>query len=643
MCGIVALYSPERPIDPGILERATATLAHRGPDGRGHWLSAGRDVGLGHCWLALLDLTATAGQPMADAAGGVHVVVNGEFYDFERIRDELQREGHRFHTRSDSEILLPLYRRHGVAALARLRGEFAFVLWDAPNRRLFAARDRFGIKPLFYARIGRQLFLASEIKALLAAGVPAEWDGEVVHQLHSIWAHPPGRTLFRNVFQVPPGHYLLATDESCELVRYWDFDFPRETAPEETLPVAEQVARVREKLHEAVRLRLRADVPVGCYLSGGIDSCAALGIAARYSRVPPHAFTLSFDDPAYDEIRVAEEMARHAGAPFHPIEVRSADFAAHFDRALQSGETLIYNASVVAKHLLSRHVRDAGHKVVLTGEGADEVFAGYAPFRQDLLRHRHAPDDPELARQLAALHAKNRISLGSLPTGAPHPALASLRAALGSVPAFLEAPAHYLDAGRKFFHPEFRERFRDRDVFGDFIRAFDVAGQLAGRHPVNQSLYLWSRSLLPNYLLSQLGDRMEMAHSVEGRLPFLDHELVELVTRLPVSVKIKDGTEKYLLREAVRDVVTDTVYRRQKHPFMAPPAAGTMESPFFRLVNETLRDGALKEVPFYDADEIRRLLDLLPTMDALTRQRVDPLLMTFLSVTRLQTIFRIGG
>ncbi len=643
MCGIVALLS-DQPIAPETLTAATSVLAHRGPDGQRTWLSADRCVGLGHRRLAIVDLSPAAAQPLTDERGEVHVVVNGEFYDHERIRAQSEKEGHRFRTRCDSEILLPLYKKHGLRAVEHLRGEFAFALWDARERRLFAARDRFGIKPLFYAVHGGRLYLASEIKALLAAGVAAEWDWETINQLHSVWAQHPHRTLFKDIFQVPPGHRLIATvGGAVRFESYWDFNYPTlaESAANPRSE-ADMVAQVRAHLDEAVRLRLRADVPVGVYLSGGLDSCAALGLAARQASGPLRAFTLSFDHAAYDERAIAEEMARHAGAQLDVIAVDSADFAAHFTGALRAGETLIYNPSVVAKYLLSRHVHDAGCRVVLTGEGSDEIFGGYPHFRTDMFRHLHAQDPVELARQLEALHSANPVSIGTLLADQSAPALAPVRAALGAVPTFLAAPAQHLEAGRRFFSGEFRARFAARNPYAEFIAGFDVTGQLAGRHPVDQALYLWSRSLLPTYLLSQLGDRMEMAHSVEGRLPFLDHALVECVTRLPAAAKIKGTTEKHLLREAVRDVITDTVYRRQKHPFMAPPVAATPESPFFQMLQDTLRSERLKRVPFYEAGAIIQLLDALPQLDAATRHRVDPLLMAFLSVAELQEQFHIA-
>ena len=282
MCGIAAFFSSDKRISAQRLKHATNCLRHRGPDSQGAWLSPNQRVGLGHARLSIIDLT-TGDQPIANEDERVHIVVNGEFYDFERQRRELERRGHLFRTRSDSEIALHLYEEFGAHCVQQLRGEFAFVLWDEANQTLLAARDRFGIKPLYYAVHDDTLYLASEIKALFAGGVPKRWDQESFYQA----ATGPGmcdRTLFDGVHQVPPGHYLTTTTNGMRILRYWEFYYPpadelrADTRGESAL--VEEFAAVFE---EAVRLRLRADVPVGCYLSGGLDSCSVLGFAARLS------------------------------------------------------------------------------------------------------------------------------------------------------------------------------------------------------------------------------------------------------------------------------------------------------------------------------------------------------------------------
>src|SRR5687767_7666275 len=272
MCGIVAIFSRQKQIEPRVLKRATDRLRHRGPDGEGFWISPDRRTGLGHRRLSIIDL-ATGDQPIASEDAHTRIVVNGEFYGYETIQRELEASGHRLRTRSDSEIALHLYEDLGAECLHRLRGEFAFVLWDERSRNVFAARDRFGIKPLFYAWHNETLFIASEVKALFAAGVPARWDAEsFYHALTS--AGGQARTLFAGILQIPPGHYMIATQKQVRITQYWDFNFRHERFPPPQRSNEDWVAEFRSALDEAVRIRLRADVPVACYLSGGIDSCA---------------------------------------------------------------------------------------------------------------------------------------------------------------------------------------------------------------------------------------------------------------------------------------------------------------------------------------------------------------------------------
>ena len=642
MCGIAAFFARHQPVAPAALQRATAALHHRGPDNQHQWVSADGRVGLGHARLSIIDLRG-GDQPIASEDESLHIIVNGEFYDFERIRGELEARGHRFRTHSDSEIALHLYEDFGAHCLPQLRGEFAFVLWDRNNQTLFAARDRFGIKPLFYAWHNDTLYLASEVKALFAAGVPARWDHPSFYH-HATGPALSDRTLFEGVLQVPPGHYLLATRNNFRLLRYWDFDYA--TAAEISASRRDDqsyIEQFRAALDEAVRLRMRADVPVGCYLSGGLDSCAVLGLAARHASAPIHAFTLTFEQAAYDESKIAAEMAAHAGAKFYPIPIQQADLADHFTDAIWHAETLFYNGHGISKYLLSRAVRDAGYKVVYTGEGSDELLGGYAHFRSDMVRHNTQGQDPaEVRRLLQELEDNNPVSRGLLlPDGEAVP-MDGVERTLGFVPTWFEIGATMAAKRLSLMADDFKSGYAGGNGARVFLNQFDVPGQLAGRDPLNQSLYLWSRSALPNYLLVLLGDRMEMAHSIEGRLPFLDHHVVESLRQMPVSLKIRGVTEKFLLREATRDVITDTVYRRQKHPFLSPPVTTLPSERFHQMLQDTLRGPALAALPFYDQKRIAALLDRLPAMTNANRVAWDPVLMSVLSACVLQERFGLS-
>ncbi len=640
MCGIVALFSHREPISEATLCRATQSLYHRGPDGQRHWISPDRKVALGHARLSIIDLT-TGDQPIASEDERIRIVVNGEFYGYEAIQRELEQAGHRLRTRSDSEIALHLYEDLGTQCLHRLRGEFAFVLWDQTHRTIFAARDRFGIKPLFYAIHNETLYFASEVKALFAAGVPARWDPESFSNSVD-YGGSQMRTLFDGVFQVPPGHYILATDKHIQVNKYWDFNYPRANGASLNRSDADYSAELRHTLEEAVRLRLRADVPVGCYLSGGLDSCAILGLASRHHADPIRAFTLTFDHAEYDEEKEAKEMAAKAGAEFFPIPIRQDDLADNFTDAVLQSETFCINAHGVAKYLLSRAVRNAGYKVVLTGEGSDEILGGYAHFRRDMLLYNREGQNPDhVATLLADLAENNPVSRGLLlPHGHARP-LENVKRQLGFIPSWIETFSARSAKMQDLLSADFAEEFGPRESYHGLLSDLDIRGQLEGRDPVHQSLYLWSKTLLPVYLLTILGDRMEMAHSIEGRVPFLDHHVVEVIRSQPVHQKIHGMTEKYVLREAVRDVITDTVYRRQKHPFLSPPATLNPKEKLSTLVNDTLRGSTLASIPYLDQKKVVGLLDSLNTMDESARVANDQVLMVLVSACVLHKGFNL--
>lgn len=559
-------------------------------------MSADRRIGLGHTRLSVIDL-ATGQQPLVTDDAALRLVVNGEFYGYETIRDELRGRGHLFRTSTDAEIALHLYRERGADGLRRLRGEFAFALWDDRNKRLLAARDRFGVKPLFYAIHGGVLAIASEVKALLAAGVPAAWDREQAYQLITLGVPVTDRSLFKDVHQVPPGHYLLATDRGIRLVRYWDLDYPTARRQRARTDDDERafIERFGAVLDEAVRLRLRADVPVACYLSGGLDSSAVLGLAARHAGRPLPAFTVAFDHEDHDDPRGAEEMARKVGADWTPVRIGQRELAQNFADAVWHAETAFRNAHGVAKFILSDRVRRAGYKVVLTGEGADEVLAGYSMFRGRPVRSM-----PWWMRQLEA-HARRH---------------------------------------RGLLEPGFAREFARHDAHAALLARLDGPGQLQGRSTLLQAMYLWARSVLPNYVLTVGGDRMEMAHAVEGRLPFLDHHVVELLRDTPAALHGR-APEKYILREAARPVLTDAVYQGRKCAFRAPPATLEPAGPLYRRLEAILRGGALASLPFYDERRVRRLLAGVPRLDPARRVALDPLLMEIASLCVLQERFRL--
>lgn len=607
MCGITAVFSRRSNVANDTMSAGTAALDHRGPDGRQHWISPDGRVGLGHARLSIIDLS-TGDQPIANEDGSLVIVHNGEFYDFERIRAGLEARGHRFRTKSDSEVALHLYEELGPECVHQLRGEFAFIIWDSRNQRLFAARDRFGVKPLFYAEQDGALYFASEAKALFAMGVEAAWSHESVFA--GAFVIPAERTLFKGVHTVPPGHFMRATPESFRLQQYWDVDYPRDDAAPAPKTDQEYIEGFRAVLEEAVKTRLRADVPVGCYLSGGIDSCAILGLASLHHVGPVRAYTLTFEAGAYDESVIAEEMAKRAGAEYRPVTAHQHDLADNFRAAVIQAELPCNNAHTVAKYMLSRAVRADGRKVVLTGEGSDELLAGYPHFRRDMLLHHTQGQAPEeVQRLMDELVANNQVSRGLLMPEGDSALSAGARAVLEFVPSWLEAQASGTKRMQSIMRDEFVAAQGDTDTVGTFLASIDVKRRLEGRNAVHSALYLWAKTALPHYILSNLGDRMEMGHSVEGRVPFMDHHVAEYLHNVPVNLKIRGMTEKYILREAVKDVITDTVYKRQKHPFLSPPSTHHKDAPLHQLMQDTLRSSAVRDVPFLDQGKLIAMLD----------------------------------
>ena len=589
MCGIAAIFSRQAPVAPATIERATRSLYHRGPDGQRHWISADGRVALGHARLSIIDL-ATGDQPIASEDERTRIIVNGEFYDFEAIQHELERGGHRLRTRSDSEIALHLYEDVGLQCVHRLRGEFAIVLWDERNRTLVAVRDRFGIKPLFYAWHDGALYLASEVKALFAAGVPARWDTDAVS--HSVELrraadeHALRRRASGAARALPDRHRSGLPAASVLGLR-----LSRRQRMSVSALRSEYVEEFRGALDEAVRLRLRADVPVGCYLSGGLDSCAVIGLAARHHPDPIRAFTLTFDRPDYDEEREAREMATRVGAEFHPIPIGQDDLADHLADAVHQAESFCLNAHGVAKYLLSRAVRDAGYKVVITGEGSDEILGGYAHFRRDMLMYNREGQDPTaLAAMLQQLEALNPVSRGLLlPDGASKP-LDHVKRRLGFVPSWMET---FSARAAKLDDPVLAGLCAALWIARELQRAAERArragaARAAGIRCTSRCTSGPRRAaeLHPDHC-SAIGWRWRTPS--KGACHSSTITSSRCVRSQPVNQKINGMTEKYVLREAVRDVITDTVYRRQKHPFLSPPATLNPQGKLHALVQDTLR------------------------------------------------------
>ena len=615
MCGIAGIFarSKNRIINSQILVNMAAIQHHRGPDNYGYCNPQGMGVGMSHSRLSIIDLDENRGrQPFWLDDSKILYVHNGEFYDFQKIRASLASQGLKFATKSDSEIVPHLYKQRGMDnTLEQLRGEFAFSLYDEHEDALYLVRDRFGIKPLYWTETDDAIVFGSEVKVVLThPQVSAEIDTQgLFHQLIQVMV--PGTTAFKGIHQVEPGHMLKITREDgsfhIETKKYWDMDFPEIGAREEH-PNDYYIDGVREKLIEAVQLRLTADVPVGCYLSGGIDSCSILGLASAASQGPIKAFTISFDDAQYDEAIIATEMADAVGADQDILQLNADLLYDNFSRTIWHTERTIYNTLAVAKLMMSQEVRHVNYKVVLTGEGSDELFAGYPAFRKDMFLHGMEGLNEEQAKSWReALEASNRLFTGAM---LPRDEYSSddINAKVGFTPNCLQPWLNCSDYAKALVHPSRKEALADYEP-GKTIAAKLDERFLQNRHPLDKVQYVWIKTMLEGQILTWGGDRVDMANSMEARPAFLDHKLAEFACTIPPHMRIKGSREKHVLREAMKGVLPETLYNREKFAFMAPPAH-TDQAKWKKLkalIEKFASREKLEEAKLIDAD----YLDLL--------------------------------
>lgn len=652
MCGIAGHFSakplPEN--TPDILDGQLETIIHRGPDGKGQFVLRDKGVALGHTRLAINDLEGGC-QPLHAVDDRYVLTSNGEFYDFKQYRSTLMAEGDRFLTKSDSEIAIGLYRKFGLGFTEHLRGEFAFALYDQREDELILLRDRFGVRPLFYwvSPDKSTIVYGSEAKSLLAhPDVPAKLDPKAaLHQLMQTIA--PGMSAFENVVSLDPGHFLRIRkrngrlDIHCE--RYWDFNFPLEEERPETFDEQEHVERIREELIRAIVLRLEADVPVGCYLSGGIDSCCILGLATGAMQSPTRAYTISFDDDAYDEAPIAKEMAESMNADQEVINLKAEDlYGENYIKTVWHAERTFYNTLGVAKNLMSKRVWDSGYRCVITGEGADELFAGYPALKRDMFLHglSHEPASVRAEYQ-AALEKTNKLFKGAIlaENQRHHPTWEKL---CGFTPSWIQPWMDTLDLARPLLSDELQKELHGYDPIDEIASRLD-GSMLEGRHPLDIAQYTWSKCQLEGQILNWGGDRVDMANSMESRPAFLDHHLAAAAVKVPPSLRIKGNIEKHVLREAVKGVLPDVLYRREKFAFMAPPAHtdASKMSKVEELISEYLTDSKIESAGICSPERVSQFLkDYREDTDSTSLVRKDTLLNHLLTLHILNDQFCSG-
>ena len=593
MCGIAGRfnYDPLRPVSRVVLEAMTDAVAHRGPDAAGYHVAPG--IGLGHRRLSIIDLS-TGDQPLANEDGTVWTVFNGEIYNFAEVRAELQAHGHRFRTGSDTEIIVHGYEQWGERCVDRFRGMFAFALWDNTARRLLLARDRLGVKPLYYAELpGRGVVFGSELKSLLEdPDVPRDWRPDAIDAYLTLLYIPAPATIYKGIHKLEPGHILVAERGMVRTTRYWDLEFTGDGNP---LHEEEYLEQLDALLSESVALRQIADVPLGAFLSGGIDSSAVAAYMVETSARPPVTISVGFDHARYDELAHAKRVAEHLGCEFHPRTVTPdivsllPKLAWHFDEPFADSSAVpTYYVSKAARELVT---------VALSGDGGDELWAGYT---------RHRVDQWEQgARKALGPVIPIAAMLGrALPLSVK--GARALRH-LGSDPAQAYALKHAYgmferDAKTRLYSSDFAASVGDSDPFAPFRAAYSRCRSL---DPVDRGLYTDVHTYMVDDILTKV-DRMSMAVSLEAREPLLDHRLLEFAATVPVSLKIKNGRGKYLLRKVLEKKIPREILERGKQGFEAP-IGEWLRGPLAPMAEGLLSDGRLRDRGVFNDREVTRL------------------------------------
>lgn len=578
MCGIAGILQPARGNFPEPFARRTLELlSHRGPDESASWQNAAGEILLLHRRLSIIDLSPQGAQPM-ECLGRYRIIHNGEIYNYIELRKELEVLGFRFRSQSDTEVIALAYHHWRENCLDRFDGMFAFVIWDEQEKTMFAARDRFGEKPFFYCQDGERFFFASEMKALWEAGVPRRPNLRMLFNFLSIGytANPedPFETFFEGISKLPPASCLTCgPGRTPKIEKYWEIENPPETVP---FSFPDALEQFREIFHRSVSRRLRSDVSLGCSLSGGIDSSSILREirSIQDGKTPLHAFTAVFSGFEKNEYEYARGAAAHVGALLHPIEVETADFEMNWEQLMYYQEEPVGSASVLPQFLVFRAAKEAGIKVLLDGQGADEILAGYHKYYkwywQELFRRARLRRSGEL-QKARSLGVKEPFGWRNV--------VAALWPELASV--VLEK--QYL-----------LRSLRHRDFHRDFVK--HQSGEAYYASPACFSLNGALHFNTFTYGLEELlryADRNAMAHGREVRLPFLSHELVEFVFRLPPEFKIREGRTKWLLRKAMEERLPDTITWRVDKTGFEPPQEKWMKQ---SRVEEMIRESRKKLV-----------------------------------------------
>ncbi len=603
MCGIAGIVATERlrAEDIAPLPKMRDVIAHRGPDEAGQHVDA--CAGLVHRRLSIVDLAAGQ-QPLANEDESIWIVFNGEIYNHASIRPQLEAAGHRYKTRCDTETIVHAYEQWGDACVERFRGMFAFAIWDAPKRRLLLARDRLGIKPLYWTRVGNRLLFGSEIKAILASGlVSAEANEPAIPELLSTRYLSGTETLFKGIHRLLPGHLLVFEDGQVATRQWWDVPVGRENDEAATISDDRAVAEFRARLEDAVRTRLMADVPLGMFLSGGLDSSAIAALMAGMIDRPLQTFSVAFKQRAFSELDYARQVSSAIRADAHEIVIDDHDFFGALPKLVWHEDEPIAHTSSVPLYFVSRLAREHV-KVVLTGEGSDELLAGYAKYGKALINWRAgglwsvAPEPmrrfiadtivPRLPRRLGRYAERSFLAMPRTPEAM----------------FFDNFAAMGMRRQASLLAPRMASLSTSESAYAASRAYFDAPNGTSTM--LDRLLYTDLKTYLVELLMKQ--DQMSMAASIESRVPFLDHHLVEFAAALPPRMKLRGFTTKWILREAVKTILPREILTRPKMGFPVPFDVW-MRGAWADTARDVLLDPRTRQRGLIDPDAVSRTID----------------------------------
>lgn len=620
------------PIDENLVVNMISAIRHRGPDETGIYVDS--HIGLGHARLSIIGLEG-GGQPICNEDGSLWIIYNGEVFNYIELKEELIKKGHIFSTETDTEVVIHLYEELGPKCLEKLNGQFAIAIWDSLKKELFLARDRVGIRPLYYTQVNGKFLFASEIKAIfLDADVSREIDPESLFQVFTFWTTLTSKTIFKDIYELSPGYYMIIKDGKIFQKPYWNVPY---YAPEERWSGSYEEAEeeLKSLLKDAIRLRLRADVPVGAYASGGLDSSLVTAFIAKYFNNRLRTFSMSFQENPFDETPFQESLTKFLGTKHSQALITNSLIRDHLPEVIWHCEIPLLRTAPVPLFLLSKLVRENRFKVVLTGEGADEVLGGYNIFKEAKVRH-YWGQRPE--SQLRPLLLEKLY------------------------PYVFKDPARSRFFLQKFYSvkpqdlqdPFFSHRIRwnnsgkNKTFFSDYILSAlsvyhpldDAATRLPEnfntRDALSKAQFLEMDIFLSNYLLSSQGDRVAMANSLEIRLPFLDYRVIDFAFKLPAKWKISGLNEKYILKQSSAGLVPEEIKARVKQPYRAPIREAFFSDESIDYVDDLLSENCLKRTGYFHAKKVGRLIAKFKKMNQAASSEVQD--MAFMGILSTQVI-----